>query len=556
MAKLFKQGLPFKLKHDKLLYIYAFSMLAQLEVLAIQVPLKFEDKMSTPEHKQRMRMQLLDEIFHGLVFTKIVYLLCEPHALPPAYNDNIEILCNFIRHEECPKVAVVLLNLIGEGWIEEIFKSFQRADIAPEVFTTIIDDEHRHVCEADLYRDIGLPDINLVREKLEFLEKQLLTNIFLQYKYMLSISSLLGIDGALDFLRSLNDKHTQQLAKIDLTPSENWLFFMKVGEELFPRIQHYSQSNYEVEMTPIRKVFMTQWGNPSDPTMVGQFNINVTCLDFFNKRFPPETLTTLMMQAISKELSEHDAFRSFLNHKKFYHSKEAYVGLIIKLPDCQDHIGTIVFENCHQLTVQQLALNIRNIIKMMVFCFKKREQLEKEHPFLRELINDALYEFVNDYYDYPMPGNSVVSVSNIGFCGYAQAKSPLRSNEAIKFTLLEVERKPVWNQKTQTFEPQDMLPVSISADHRVFDGNLPVPKMIASDFNYMFEKMMQEASVPVRAPQNPEGKFIKLFEQLLANNLELGYKALLALQTYWVDALKLEDLLNSNLARKMAAHFK
>ena len=100
---LFRDGLPFELKSDKLFYIYTFSLLAQLEVLAIQVPLKFESKMSTVEYKERMRLQLLDEIFHGLVFTKIVYMLCAPYASPPPYSPNIEILCNFIRNENLSK---------------------------------------------------------------------------------------------------------------------------------------------------------------------------------------------------------------------------------------------------------------------------------------------------------------------------------------------------------------------------------------------------------------------------------------------------------------------
>ena len=139
MDDMFRNGLPFELKKDKILYIHTFSMLAQLEVLAIQVPLKFEDKMNTPIFKQRMRLQLLDEIFHGLVFTKIVYLLCEPYAFPPDYNENIEAFCNFIRNENCPKVAVVLLNLIAEGWIEELFYSLRQQNIANNVFDIILE---------------------------------------------------------------------------------------------------------------------------------------------------------------------------------------------------------------------------------------------------------------------------------------------------------------------------------------------------------------------------------------------------------------------------------
>ena len=555
MDELFKNGLPFELKQDKLLYIYTFSLLAQLEVLAIQVPLKFQNKMSTTEHRQRMRVQLLDEIFHGLIFTKIVYLLSAPHAFPPAYNENIEVVCNFIRNEDCPKVAVMLLNLIGEGWIEEIFYSLKKQDIAPQVFDTIIEDEHRHVCEADLYQDIGLPDMATVRDKMAYLEDQLLTNIFLQYKYMFSVCSLLGVDGTVDFLQSLHKKHTQQLQKVNLQPSDNWVFFMKVGADLFPKIQSYAALNDEIEMTPIRKVFMTQWNNPSDPTMVGEFNINVSCLDFFGKKFPQETLTVLMMQAISLGLSENESFRTYLSHKRLFRSKQAYLGLIVKLPDCGDHIGTIVFENCHLLTLQEIAVRIRHVMKMMVYCYKKRELLEKSHPHLRSIMDNMLYEYANEVYGYPVPGNAVVSLSNIGICGYTQTKSPLRVNESMKFTLLEVERKPIWNKDTQAFEPQDILPVSISADHRIFDGNLPVPKMTAAYFQTMFNKMLKDLSQPRSMPKSLDGQLVNLLDKLVVSNVEAAYKALLVLQTYWIDFMQIETLISKELAQEIAEHY-
>jgi hypothetical protein len=171
MHELFKDGLPFEVKQEKLIYIYTFSLLAQLEVLAIQIPLKFEDKMSTPQFKQQMRAQLLDEIFHGMVFIKIAYMLSAPYATPPAYNENIEVLCDYIRNEECPKIALIMLNLVAEGWIEEVFQSLDEQKVAPKVFATILADEHRHVLEADLYREIGMPDKAILQKKLGELEE-------------------------------------------------------------------------------------------------------------------------------------------------------------------------------------------------------------------------------------------------------------------------------------------------------------------------------------------------------------------------------------------------
>lgn len=545
MDELFKDGLPFELKHNKLLYVYTFSLLAQLEVLAIQVPLKFSERMETTEFKERMREQLLDEIFHGLVFTKIVYLLAAPHALPPEYSKNIEVLCNFIRHEECPKISIMLLNLIGEGWIEELFKSLGKYHIAPKVFETIINDEHRHVCEADLYRDIGLPNMTLVGEKLAYLEEQLLTNLFLQYNYVLSVTTLLGVEGTADFIQSLNDKHQHQLAKINLQPSDKWYFFMQMMHEMLPKLDHYAQGQKDIAMTPIRQVFMTQWDNPSDPTMVGEFEINITCLDFFNKKYPPETVTTLMLQAISLALSKQDSFRTYLSHSKLYQSKESYVGIVVKLPECGDHIGTIVFENCHLMSIQELSGRLRTVLQMMAFCYKKRETLEQSHPELKQLGVDLMFDFANDVYGYPIPGSPVISLSNIGYCGYTRAKSPLRSTEAMKFTLLSVEKKMVWNKTEQAFEAHDLLPVSISADHRLFDGNLPIPKLIDEMFQQVFQQMLLDANEKTKAGKTAlDQHFIKVVDQVLMNNLELGYKALVVLQTVWPEFMRLEELFN------------
>ena len=556
MHNLFKDGLPFEIKHDKLLYIYTFSLLAQLEVLAIQVPLRFEDQMSTPQFKEKMRIQLLDEIFHGMVFTKIVYLLCAPYNSPPAYNGYIESLCDFIRNEECPKVGVVLLNLVAEGWIEEIFKSLYQHNIAADVFKTILEDEHRHVCEADLYHEIGIPDHAILSKKLETLEGLLLNSLSLQPKYAMAVSVLLGAPATHSFILALHEKHTKQLKKIKLVPSRQWQLLMQMGEEIFTRLEPYTEKMHkeisEVEMTPIRKAFMTQWDDPGDPTMVCQFNIDVSCLDFFGKKYPAETLTTLMMQALSQQLTTVDSFRNFLSYKKMYQSRSAFVAVVVKLPGCGDHVGNIIFKDCHELTVQALAAKIRDVLQLMVYCYMTREQIELKHPELKRNLDATLYDSAHDTYAYPDPGSPVVSISSIGFCGYSQAVSPLRKKESLKVTLLTVERKPVWNHSTQSFEPKDLLPVSISADHRVFDGNLPIPKLLDSSFQIMFQQMLERINEPVKAvPSSQLTDFKKIIDKMLTENLELGYRALATLQNVWPNFVDIEEIFKG-VSKKMA----
>lgn len=553
MDELFKNGLPFEIKHDKLLYVYAFSLLAQLEVLAIQVPLKFKDKMVSEENKARMHHQLLDEIFHGLVFTKILYMLCDPYAIPPEYNEHIEILCNFIRNEECPKVAIMLLNLVAEGWIEEAFKWYAKQDIAPKVFNTILTDEHRHVCEADLYQDVGIPDIHVIREKLEYLEEQLLINFFLQHKHVMATSALLGIEGALGFMESLNKKHHQQLNKINLEPSQKWIAFMTIMQTIVPKIYTYSQTQHEIEMTPMRKVLMAQWNNSSDATMVSQCNIDVTAIDFFNKKYPPETLTTLMLQAVSLCLKENPLYRTYIHYKKFYQSSEAFAGVIVQLPDCGDQMGTIVFENCHEVSVIELAQRIRAILPMMVYCYKKRDELEKKYPHLELYDQSKLYDFADEIYGYSMPGSAITTISNIGPWGYVGAKSPLLKNEAMKFVMLQIERRQVWNKESQSFEIKDHLPLSISADHRIFDGNTHVPRMLNETFQRMLQKM-HTAKKPTRTFKPiDQDHFIQTVEAILQLNVEFGYKYLTALQTIWPDFAAPEELVPRMTALKTAA---
>ena len=545
MDDLFKNGLPFELKKDKLFYIHTFSFLAQLEVLAIQVPLKFESKMSNPIFKQRMRTQLLDELFHGLIFTKIVYLLCEPYASPPPYNENIEQFCDFIRKEDCPQIAVVLLNLIAEGWIEELFHAFRKQNIANTVFDVILEDEHRHVCEADLYCEIGLPDTKVVIPKLEHMEELLFTNICLQYKYMMSLRALLGKQGIRDYFECSNKKYIHQLNKIGLTPGRKWLMLIQARDILFQYLDKYTSSHHKIDLTPMRKIFMNMWSEPRDPTMVSQFNVNISCLDIFNKKFPQETLTMLMLQAISQSLHHHGMLQ-FLVHRELYQSQQAYVSLVVKLPNCHDHFGSIVFSNANIATPQALFFETRQIVKLMAYCYKKREELDTRYPHLKQISDKAYAEFSQSVYPHPEMANASVSLTNLGGLGYTHVKSPLLKNEALKFTLLDVERKQVWNKKTNTFEIQDLLPVSVSADHRVADGNVSVAKMVQGSFEIMFQKLQKSSQRP------PKEKFIykqiiniidNLFVDELSNDtLMIIYGILSYLQTSWPAFIPIQEL--------------
>ena len=536
---LFKDGLPFEIKHDKLLYIYTFSLMAQLEVLGIQLPMRFEDQMQKPEFKQRLRAQLVDEIFHAIVFTKIVFLLCEPYGSPPAYNERIETICNFVRSQDCLKVGMVVMNLVCEGLVEEVFTIYYKHNFAPKVFEIIMEDEHRHVCEADLYGEIGLPERTVLEETLQELEELLISAFSMEPKYTVALSAILGPQGVANFIVALQDKHIRQLKKINMTPSKKWDLLFQLGSTAYPEYEQnsdelYNEVNleiYEVEMTPIKKLLMTQLNSPGDPTIVAQFNIDLSGLGFFENKYSNETLTILMLQAVSRMLKSEDSFRSFLSYKKLYQSRGAYVSVAEKLPNCGDHVGTINFRDCHEISTQELQKKIQRAVQLMTYCYRKREQIEKENPLVKQRLDAVLYDSAHNLYPCPVPGNPNVFLTNLGAYGYTQAVSPLLKQTGLHILLLAIERKQVWSNTTQTFEVKDLLPVSISADGRIFDGILPIPELLNKAFQTAFQQM-EQIGEPL-AKETPESndyrkKIDEIADKILAKGEKLGREQIIS----------------------------
>jgi hypothetical protein len=435
------------------------------------------------------------------------------------------------------------MNLIYQGWSEVFFKSLDIKNIAPKVFSLIMEAKRRHSHEADSYLELGTPEKSMLQEKLAASEG-LLFNCFMQDpKYFLAFSELIGKSATGSYFSSLNDSHIKQLKKIKTSPSKKWQLQMQIGPHFYTNMLTPPDSN-DVALTPIKQMSMTQWNEPGDPTMVGLFNIDVGCLGLFDNKYPSETLTTLMLQAISLGISGNPSFRTFLSCKKMYQSQNAYVAVVVKLPHCGDHIGSIIFKDCHEISASELALKIRQVMEMMVYCFKTREEMERVYPELKQGMDAILTDWAHGAYPYPIPGNSFTSVSNIGFCGFEQAISPMRKQEAVKFTLLTVGRKPVWNNATQAFEGKDLLPVSMSADHRVFDGNIPIPKLLSDCFQQVYKKLMDEGVKPIKNEASFKlkmGVFKKMMGYLLETDPISGYQMLVMLQTNWLDFMAIGD---------------
>lgn len=529
LDKLFCNGLPLEIEHNKVLYTHVFSMLTQLEVLAVQVPLKFLQELSTHKSLQkRMRQQLVDEIFHTACFLKITNMLAMPHAFPPSYDPSIEKFCTFVVSEPDVRTVVIMLNLIGEGWIEQLFDVLHQAGIAPTVFDAIMEDEQRHVEEAELYQALGLPEKDYMQRKLAFLEEELITNVIFKPKNTLALASLIGVDGCYKLMQQINDTHIKQIAKLDLHPHYLWDYFMTHVPEIM-EFYHDHRADKPVPLTSTRKALIAAWDNPKSPTMSSEFSLDISRLGFFDKKYPPDTLLILTLQALSKTMAENPQWCRYICNNEIFEADASYTSLAIKLPTDDAHLGLIYFRNCHEMTALELSKHIKHDLAIMAYCYETAMQLKNEHPYLMDVFEEYFREQKDATFGLPDVASPVICLSNIGPWGFERVVSPLLPGEIAKFTMAKVEKAQVYNHQTNQFEVIDRLPVGVSVDHRVLDANMPLPEAMQKRFKQTVDKFEKD----LKQPKKPMGNFSNLeefkeyAEQLLKGSLEYGFRALL-----------------------------
>lgn len=332
------------------------------------------------------------------------------------------------------------------------------------------------------------------------------------------------------------------LKKINIKPSKDWQFFMKSMPVLMQNVFHDFEQDKVIEHTSMRKVLFSMWNDPELPTESAVFSINVSPVCFFEKKYKPETITCLMLQALSKACFDNPQTRIYVHNHKLYHPDDSYVALAVQLPGGGDQLGSIEFKNCHDMSMSELAQHIQNDITIMAYCHNKTQTLQNEHPYLRDVMNKLTSPRHERVYKDPVFARPAVSLSNIGHWGYEAAVSPLFPNEAFKLTLTKIDRKQVWNKTTNQFEVQDILPVGMSVDHRVFDGNIPIPYYMQAAFDQMFIEMEQATSKLVSKPCASLEKFIETSNDLLDKDLEFGFIYLFSLTHVWKNYCSYEEL--------------
>lgn len=533
---LFADGFPLQLKHDKIVYAYIFSMLSQLEVVAVQVPLKFLQKLEDPLLNALMRQQLVDEIFHTVVFSKIAHEMSYPYAFPPEFNDGIQKICSIVSDENDICSTIILLNLVAEGWIEQIFDLLSDHQVSPKIFETILEDERRHVEEGELYSALGArDDMSYLKEKLATLEDDMISHVLFQRKYLNAMIQVVGTQGCLTLLKNIDKKHRSQLAKIGLKPSDKWDIFIEQFPNFVKGYAYDYNQDKQIPLSPTRKFLMRYFTHPENPTMFSMFNLDVTALDYFKNKYPIQTITGLVLQAISKMCKENPVLRRYISHNKLYQSEINQVHLVVNLPGENNHIAMIRLQDCHEMSLYELSEHIRHDIELINYCHYKAEMLEETYPELAEAFDSFYLPNPDDWFQDVRVPYPIISLSNVAPWGHEQAISPLIPYETMKFTLAKVKREQVWNTRSESFEIKDNLPVGLSVDHRVMDASASSPKLFQIAFDEMFYKMLDsDAEASPKVAYTDVDAFIEQAEELIEINPKMAYKILKMCSQVWV----------------------
>lgn len=532
--KLFENGLPINLEHEKIIYTSIFAMLTQFGILSINISLQLHNTLTDKHLSEMMRKQLIDKIFHTIVFTKIAYDLGSYFAFPNSYNDKIEKICAFIKHESEFSGTIQLLNLISEGWIEEVFILFSKKDFAPKIFKEILKDQQRHVAEAKQYQFASNEKIKCHLERLELIENELVSEVFFQRKNLVALINIIGAPSCIRLAARIYKKHQKQLKKIGLAPTKQWNNLKEIIPVLIQQASYDHSKDTRISETLTRKVLMNAWEIPKDPTMFSSFSLDVTKLDIFNGKYPSHTITGLMLQTMSKLRADYPELRNYISNNKLFNAKNNHVHLVVQLPTNGNHLANIKFKDCHTLSLHDLSEKVINTIEIMSYCKYKADELAKAHPELDTNFYDYYLRHDNDIFSDLYPPHPVSSLSNVGIFGYESAYSPLLPFETQKFTICEVDKKQVWDRKTSSFVIRDLLPVGVSVDHRVFDGNMSLKKMTQIAFDDMLSKLEgDEIKIEKKKKPRKFDEFINFAEEIIQHNRVFAFRFLKLSSQLW-----------------------
>ncbi len=319
-----------------------FSFLSQVEVIAIEVPLSALPT-ARPEIVPLLERQLADEVFHSLVFASIATRLGGLEAPLP----DAERVLDAIRAQEDPRTTAVLLNLIAEGWIENLFDQAVTWGVADDVFRIVLDDESRHVEEAHAHAE-GLDMTSVERAVREFEAR--LFRLVQHPRVLLPTLALAGEERFRALSVSFLEVHHKALAEVGLAPSPDVL-----------AMQHLLKG-YNAEPAPKptrvepasqwRRTALEVWDTPRHPVMNGWFD---TRIDHIRGNL----LTAIMVAAVGKTWAEYPRMNRYTLGGEVWQPANVTVGVRVQIGGHNEAVSTVPIPNADKLSIRDIQRTMK-----------------------------------------------------------------------------------------------------------------------------------------------------------------------------------------------------
>ena len=425
---------------DSLLHFFTF--LAQVETIAIEIPLRFLPH-ARPEVQPLLRRQLVDEVFHSTIFSRLAHELALPAPRPPPPLPSAEKLLERIRTEPDLAITATLLNLVAEGWIETLFKHALRWGVAPAVFKQVLAEEARHVDEAQQYMQ-GM-DLAAAQSAVHSFEAGMAA-VSAEPTVALAILDLAGEKAQQALADDLVAQHVQHLAAAGLQPSPKWQQATGLAQAMASAPA--PPSPQPVEDTHWRRLARQVWQTPRDPTMQGDFDLPIG-------HVPRKKLTAILIAGLGRTLAAHPELNRVVVRDRLWQLPQANIGVRVLLDD--NELATVVITQADRRSV-------RDIQRMLV------EGVQQLKDNRAKAAAPAAFDATVASLTPALPHMFAIGLSNAGKWGVVSGAGSFSGwiSPSTDITVGLRRRLPVW--RAVAYLPSWHVNIAAIQDHRVLDG--------------------------------------------------------------------------------------
>ncbi len=399
-----------------------FSWLADVEEIAVLAA----------QRGDGIPQQLEDELSHRDGFAQIAARLGGREPMSPE-TSRLLLYLEGLRGE----ASLIALNVVAEGWLEEVFDHLAQSDLAPSLFRLVEAEEHRHMEEAyalaqpdgscqDLISDLEILLYELVRSP-----SVLIPMAFLIGARAVAELAISNVKKHLIACRSLGVRPTQRIH--DLLVSARAAMLVADLEPLPLQMNGWDITRHRL------------WKEPAAMMSFEKMPVS--------RKSSLADLEAEVVQRVSLALVAHPQLNVVSARGQLFAPRDARIGVRRSADEEGNLIATVYVDNAHKKSLAQVKEEIR----------RKASRLSRR-PY--EPVPD-----VSGLRHLMPPARCAAVVSQVGGFGI-RGVGPLSHDEGVPISIFigRQEVVPEWCEADQSFQPKRVAHLWVVYDHRAGNG--------------------------------------------------------------------------------------